>query len=310
MSDPSAQSSLTTMLALLPGHYSAFSDWQAKLRSRISAAPGFVSLEIFAPSSQNQTEWVLKQRFNTQSNLMQWRHSPVFSSLMQELKSSKLIENFKETTEDKGANIPSSVTEVYVTLVHKDKVASYQEWLGKVHQIESKFPGFQKVYVQAPENQESGSWITLLQFDNSENLERWLNSKERSALIEESKKFITSHESRRLYYSFDGWFTDGLAKIPPKWKQGMLVLLVLFPTVMMQYKYLAPHLTALNPALSTFLGNVAVVTLLTWPLMPFAIFSLKWWLIPKRSLLHDLLGAGFVLLLYALEIFLLWTFRS
>jgi hypothetical protein len=50
----------------------------------------------------------------------------------------------------------------------------------------------------------------------------------------------------------------------------MIVLLVLYPTVMLQGRFFSPWLASLPLAVSMFIGIMATVVLLTWLLMPLA----------------------------------------
>lgn len=202
-------------------------------------------------------------------------------------------------------NLHDGVTEVHVTFVKKGKTAAFKEWSRKINDVESTFHGFKKVYVQPP-SQPNGSWVTLLQFDTEENLDRWLNSPQRRSLLKESQEIMESHTSHRLFSSFDGWFSTSLSSSPPKWKETMLILLMLFPIVMLEYRYLSPLLEGMNLSLQTFIGNTISVCLLSWPLIPIGIYSLRWWLSSKGNLRIDLLGIGCVVILYLFTIYLFW----
>lgn len=98
-------------------------------------------------------------------------------------------------------------------------------------------------------------------------------------------------------------------RVPPLWKQGMLILLVLFPIVMLEFIFLVPKIEFLNPSLAMFIGNVISVGLVTWPLMPLAIWGMEWWLNPWKSKHpHRITFGGCCLLvvLYALEVWIFW----
>ena len=71
-------------------------------------------------------------------------------------------------------------------------------------------------------------------------------------------------------------------KPPNMWKTACLVLLTLFPVVMLELRFLNPHLATLNPAVRTFIGNAISVALTTWPLMPLAIWGFHAWLFPEN----------------------------
>ena len=89
----------------------------------------------------------------------------------------------------------------------------------------------------------------------------------------------------------------------------MVVLLMLFPVIMLEIIFRMPYLTNFNRAFSTFIGNLISVTLLSWPLMPFAIKQLHWWLSPKENkLTRDACGIGLLILLYLSEIAIFWGY--
>ncbi len=207
-----------------------------------------------------------------------------------------------------------SVTEVIVTQVSPDKEEAFQKWAAKIHHAEAKFPGFRGVYVQSPRQSKGHSWITLLQFDSTANLDRWLDSSERQEVLKESSDFITSLESHRMVSPYAGWFASiaQTGEIPSVWKQTMIVLLVLFPIVMFELKYLMPWIEGLNSSVGTFIGNAISVTLISFPMMPIAIVFLGWWLAPagKNRLQKTILGTIMVLGLYLIEIVLFWRFLS
>jgi antibiotic biosynthesis monooxygenase (ABM) superfamily enzyme len=92
----------------------------------------------------------------------------------------------------------------------------------------------------------------------------------------------------------------------------MLVVLMLFPIVMAEIRFLSPLTSGLNLALGTFIGNVISVVLLGWPLMPLGIRPFKWWLLPAQDGAWWIRPAGIavVMALYAVEITALWHFVS
>ena len=203
------------------------------------------------------------------------------------------------------------VTEVFITKIRPENELAFKEWMRKIHSEESKFPGFRGAFVQSPQQSHSDHWITLLQFDTPENLERWLNSPERKRVLDEAKIIISSVESHRLVGPYAGWFSSDYqgADIPSVWKQTMLVLLVLFPIVMLELKFLSPYTRNLNSSLATFIGNAISVSLVSWPLIPISIYFLGWWLSPEpqHALRNNVWGTIVVVLLYFIEIALLWN---
>lgn len=301
---------ITSKLHIRPEAKFEFADWQARLNERIAEFPGFLSLEIISPR-EVEACWVIVQRFYSNEELSAWRISKERSQLMDQLKT--LLEDKSEAfqeAESSSSNIKGGITEVFVTQVSPDKEKAYREWIAKIHRAEAKFTGFRGVYVQAPTQGKSRHWITLLQFDTPENLDRWLTSPERLEVLESSKELIESIESHRVISPYAGWFSSlSEGASASVWKQTMLVLLVLFPIVMFELKFLSPLIAPLNMSVGTFIGNAISVTLIAWPMMPVAIWFLGWWLLPEaeKNTRLTLIGTFLVIGLYLIEILLFWT---
>src|ERR1700722_8065293 len=262
-------------LNITPDAKEFFIDWQAKLQEIIAKCPGFLSLEILAPSEE-QSSWTVIQRFSDPATANAWKQSQQQKDLFNELRSINKQDIEEILTDGRTFN---GVTEVIITEIAPEKKSFYRQWLSKIHQAEAKVPGFRGMYVQAPTEEKGRYWITFLQFDTAENLDKWLASDERQDILKELDPLIKAFESHRILSPYAGWFSS-IAKIgalPPIWKQTMLVLLVLFPIVMLEFKFLLPFTRSLDISLATFIGNAISVVLISWPMMPIAIFFFRWW---------------------------------
>jgi antibiotic biosynthesis monooxygenase (ABM) superfamily enzyme len=198
------------------------------------------------------------------------------------------------------------VTEVVTTYVKPGQDHEYQTWAEKIHQAEAQFPGYRGGYLQPAASQRQHYWTTLVRFATPEQLDRWLTSDVRKALLRQHDELVQSWEHHRLPSWFSGWFpTDATSSESPKsWKQSMLVILMLFPIVMLEIRFLSPFLTAVSTAPATFIGNVISVILRGWLFMPLAIAPMKWWLLPGRDSpkWKNALGLALLVGLYAVEI--------
>lgn len=301
---------IITRIWIPPDDVKVFADWQSKLQDVVANAPGFLSLEILAPNSEHPA-WTLVQRFTDVTSGKAWKNSLQRQNLFNEWTSIH-----KQTFEDLSSPQQSfkGVTEVIVTEVSSEKKGLYRQWLAKIHQAEAKVPGFAGMYVQTPVENQGRYWITFLQFDTSEHLDQWLESPERKEILKELDPLIKSFESHRIISPYAGWF-GSIAKmgaIPPVWKQTMLVLLVLFPIVMLELKFLSPLLNSLslNSSVATFIGNSISVVLIAWPMMPIAIFFFQKWLNPEpwNHTKINILGTAILIALYLFEILIFWRF--
>lgn len=303
---------ITTQVNVVPPLKNQFIDWTSKLNSIIAGFPGFVSLEVLSPTDPSTQKWSIIQKFSNSESVNHWRQSESRRSLIEEL--THLLGNSEainiEEVESRLSQQLGGVTEVILTHVSPGMETAYREWFAKIHKMEAKFPGFRGVYLQSPSKGQENNWITLLEFDNQTHLDAWLSSPEREKILHESTVFVSSFEAHRVISPYAGWF-GSLAKqsdIPPTWKQTMIVLLVLFPIIMLELKFLSPLTHELNKSVATFIGNAISVILLAWPFVPIAIRCLTWWLSPKgaHQQLLTILGTIVVLLLYGIEIFLFW----
>jgi antibiotic biosynthesis monooxygenase (ABM) superfamily enzyme len=320
MNEPSNMVAMPTAvlikMRLRPGVEQGFSSWHAKMCTIAAELPGFISAEVIAPSPSGPPEWRIIQHFRSDDQLRAWRQSDQHRRLLLEAES--LVEKngtaglFEEEAPE--AHEDGTVTEVVTTYVRPDKADEYREWAAKIHKVEAQFPGYRGGFLQPPTSASQSYWTTLVRFATPEQLEAWLNSSEREKLLREHEALVSSWSHHRLPTSFAGWFpTDQTAGAsPPAWKQSMLVMLMLFPVVMAEMRFLSPLTSGLNPALGMFIGNVISILLLGWPLMPLIIRALKWWLLPAPDGAWWINPAGLVLVvaLYAVEIAALWNLVS
>jgi antibiotic biosynthesis monooxygenase (ABM) superfamily enzyme len=238
-----------------------------------------------------------------------WQCSETHRRLLDEIGS---IVGAAALREAEGAELDSdsTVTEVISTVIKPGLEKAYREWAERIHAAEAQFPGYRGSFLQPPLSDKQPYWTTLVRFAAPQQLDDWLNSVERKQLLLEHETLVQSWTMHRLSSSFAGWFPDEDPdrESPNTVKQSMVVLLVLFPIVMAELRFLTPMLKGVPPALATFLGNSLSVGLIGWPFMPIAIRFLNWWLSPKKGSGTLLRGAGYMLVavLYTAEIAALW----
>lgn len=290
-----------------------FAIWQEKLNAQVANFPGFVSLEMMPIPKTDLPTWKSVQRFKKSEALNTWYDSEEKRRLLEEVKPllRQEVEEIRESEFATGQK--SSVTEVFVTHIKPGQHNAYRAWASKIQQVEAQFPGYLGVYIQAPSSEEKGNWITILRFDSRENLDNWLNSEKRKEVLKEAESMVAQLESHRVVSPFASWFADiskASGVVPPLWKQTMLILLVLFPIVMLELKFLNPITKSLNSSVANFIGNAISVTLISWPAMPLCLYFLGWWLRPEtnKNFKKTSLGTLLILALYCLEIIVFWNF--
>lgn len=270
----------------------------------IADFPGFISAELRS-DDRARPQWSVIQHFRSGAELAGWRASEEHRRLLEVV--TALVESgdpeaFHEEESADGAGI---VTEVITTFVKAGKDHEYRAWAQRIHQAEARFPGYRGVYLQPPASAQQRYWTTLVRFATPDKLDAWLNSDVRRDLLREHQDLVQSWEHHRLPNAFAGWFpSDAVTgNSPSNWKQSMLVVLMLFPIVAVETRFLIPLLHGLNPSAAMFLGNVISVVLLAAIFMPIAIAAMKWWLFPRaaRGWINPV-GVAMLLAVYAIEI--------
>ncbi|MEH3145651.1 MAG: antibiotic biosynthesis monooxygenase [Methylobacterium frigidaeris] len=281
---PGTTRAVATKFALRSGGEAAFAEWQAAFTRAASAAADFVSLEII-PASPGSPDWQVIQRFRTPGALARWLDDAERAALLAAL--ADLEGPGRPAHADEAApdfHSTTTVTEVVTTVVTPGQEEAFRLWVERIQKVQARFPGYMGTLVQAPLSPEVPYWTTLIRFESPAFLDAWLGSPERKAILAEAAPRMSTWQNHRMTGGFSGWFADAPRQAPPPaWKQTCLVLLVLFPVVMLEIRFLSPLLSGLDVAVSTFIGNAISVSVVSWPLMAGAIVCLGWWLRPAPA---------------------------
>jgi antibiotic biosynthesis monooxygenase (ABM) superfamily enzyme len=297
---------------LRPGQEDAFAAWQIQHNQAVSKFPGYLSSDIIPPIKPGDNEWTTILNFQTPELLLKWQKSEerakVIGDVLPLLEGGNLGEVM---TKDNSAEQPgTNVTQVIFSQVKPGMEDAYREWSVRMQQAQARYPGYRGTYLQPPGSEHKGHWTTMLRFDTAEHLDAWLAAADRAELLRESKAFIENEELMRLGTSFPGWvpIDPATGKGPPDWKTAMLVLLGLYPTVLLELRFLNPHLAFLNPSLATFIGNVGSVAVTSFITMPLFVRWFAPWLFTGKhsSKWRGPLWLGLLIALFIIEIALLW----
>jgi len=303
---------LVTKVRVHPGGEKAFAEWHARATIAPGEFPGFISAEVKPPDDSDDKLWSVVQRFRGLEEMNAWQLSQAHQQLLSDAASlnGSSGADVSEAQNLEGATA-ATVTEVITTIVRPGFERAYRDWAAKIHSAEAQFPGYRGGFLQPPISAKQPYWTTLVHFATPTQLDTWLESAERKKLLAEHTALVESWTAQRLPNSFAGWFPVESSDREPSTtlKQSMVVLLMLFPIVMAEVRYLSPRIAGWPPSIGTFFGNEISVGLLAWPFMPIAIYFLNWWLTPKKGGRILLRAGGYLLIavLYAAEITALWN---
>lgn len=304
--------SIVTQTCVRPDRADDFARWQGETSSFIQGFPGFIEQRLVPPNPPLQVDWVILQRFASLTEAQRWLGSPERQKRIEGAAPMLVGRDDVHIVQDEASGIkPAPVSAIISTRVKSGREAEYRVWERKIAAAQSKAPGLQGYRFEPPVPGVQEDFVAILRFDTEANLQAWLDSPVRKALIEEAAPLTDEFHSRIASSGFEQWFREsapGDAPLPA-WKMNMLVLLMLYPIVMLFGIFVGtPYLDRalhLPFAVSLFLGNIVSVVL-TGFLVPWIAGHFGWWMqpAPERRQRINLLGAGFIVALYAAMVLL------
>jgi uncharacterized protein len=259
--------------------------------------PGFVGTEVLCPIAGLQDEWVAIFRLESNEAMKRWLNSPERAQLATRIEAC-LSEPSHMLLLASDDNAEPPVAMVFTHRIARDKVGAYLAWRRKAIGAQAHYPGYLATEFFEPRGTFQSEWVDIVRYDNVDDLNRWMASKERAALLEELQPIVESMHAHPLT-GLEGWFAlnRGVGTTvggPPPWKQALAVLLALYPTVMV-LNFLNPLWHNLPFADQMLIGNFLSVGLLTYLVMPKVSQFLNFWLAaPVRDWKNEALGLSTV----------------
>jgi len=307
--------SIVTQTCVRPERAEDFARWQGETSTFISGFPGFVEQRLMPPNPPLQVDWVILQRFATVADAQRWLGSAERQTRI-EGAAPMLIgrDDVHIVRDDEGGMKPAPVSAMISTRVRPGKEAEYRAWERKIAAAQSKARGLQGYRFEPPVPGVQDDFVAILRFDSEANLNAWMDSPERKALIEEAEPLTEEFHTRMVRSGFEQWFRDGDSGAAPLpvWKMDMVVLLLLYPIVFLWGVWIGVPLLAdrlhMPFAIALFVGNIVSVGL-TGFLVPWTANRLTWWLRPTKNVVRmNLLGAALIIVLYAACVLVFWKF--
>lgn len=287
--------------------FAAFTRWCGKVAEALDGQPGFAGLEVVPPRPPQHVDWVQILRFTSAAAARGWLQSEERARLVAEILPSCLGPEDVHILPEAGGHGADAVSAVIAFTVPPDEEAEFMAWQARIQAAEAQFKGFLRHKIERPIPGLHEDWIIILSFDSAAHLDSWIQSPQRTALIEEGRRFNIGLSVKPASYGFNFWFPAGAAPaLRPAFifKSNLIVLLVLYPVVFLWGFFISrPFIDAQGVPfwLSLFIGNVASTQLLGWWIAPAAFRALGWWTRPDVGGRRNLLGYALLAGLYALS---------
>jgi antibiotic biosynthesis monooxygenase (ABM) superfamily enzyme len=267
-----------------PGSELKFEAWQQDMNREASKYPGFIGAEVSGPTSV-QPDWIVVYRFDSVAHVQAWINS---ATRQDRLAGGQQYFDGPGTQQVVGGGARQADALVTVVVTHRlspEHVEDFLAWQERLRLAESTFEGFRGSELFRPVEGVQDEWTTLYRYDNAENLDRWLISKERRELLAEGATFSDFH-SRTIDNSFGSWFAfdehGNEAPPPSDVKTSIAVWVGLYPTVVLLTLALSPLHMPLW--LGLLIGNLFSSMSMTFLTMPYYVNPLmKHWLRPPPN---------------------------
>jgi uncharacterized protein len=185
----------------------------------------------------------------------------------------------------------------------------FMEWQRGVTVAAEGFSGYLSTDVYPPADNLQDEWVVVINFEDEESLQAWLDSPARAQWVEKLQAQVGDFELKALPGGFGSWFAglaQGQARTPPpSWKMALTVLLGLYPTVMVLTLFPGSYTQPLGLAVAMLIGNALSVSILQWIVMPVLNSLLAPWLKANTKQQRASSFGGLVLILVLLAGFAL-----
>ncbi|MFJ4196287.1 antibiotic biosynthesis monooxygenase [Pseudomonas sp. NPDC089534] len=188
-------------------------------------------------------------------------------------------------------------TDEVVTLIIKHRVKAgfeqpYEAWLRNIVAVAGREEGHLGVDVMRSRQGGLALFTCVLRYCSTEAMQRWLDSPQRQALVEEAAPMLADGDQTEVNPVNEFWFAPlaDAASPPPRWKQAVVTLLVILPHTLLVPLIWGP-LLKLNAFLSnyvvaTFLITLTIVLSVVYVCMPRATRLFAPWLEAGRAREH------------------------
>ena len=290
-----------------------FDEWVCDVRSAAEVTRGFVA---FSASVRRDAplDWAVAVTFESEDLLHHWLDGSTWKQLVRSGAARGFLRLSSDLVIIEGAVMPTGVA-IVSSSVSGGMEADFQAAHIRLTMAASQFSGYEGTAVFPPGA--LGKWMSLIVFRTEPQLSAWLRSPQRTEVLPPVRSHLTKDFSVFATTTPLGTTVrnvDGKTEMTPSWKTAMLLLMVLYPMVMLQSKFVAPVIGKLGaqPWLSVWLSQVVSVALMQWWLMPTVASWCHRWLDPVdgAGLRISLRGAAVAVIVYAASLTVFATIEA
>lgn len=192
--------------------------------------------------------------------------------------------------DNQGAN-DGPVTVIVTRKAKKGKIREYEEWMDGIAHEAMKFEGQMGVNIIRPADPSNPEYVIIFRFNTYDNLAKWEKSEIRNQWIKKSADVTEGKPIVEKQTGLEFWFTPrsvtgsanaSAAMPPPRYKMAIVITGIIFILVSTLLPQIREVTIGLPVLLSTLVGVVIMVLLMTYLIMPSVTRLLRPWLSKKK----------------------------
>lgn len=254
---------------VVPGFDQAHEDWQRGMNDQAATFAGFLRAEV-SPPTATDSDWAVIYQFDSVPHLQSWLNSDIRQELLNEGAEFHDRPATQQVLVDPEA-ATELVTVVVSHVVDVSQVGDFESWQTRMTAAEQKFEGYRGGELFRPVPGLQDEWTAIYRFDSEANLQNWIDSDERLALLAEGDQF-QQFELQTIQNSFGSWFRLGRGgdsdSGPDNFKTSIAVWVGLYPTVMFLTLVISELVPDAKLWQTLLVGNLLSSFLMTYVMMP------------------------------------------
>ncbi|MDG2292325.1 MAG: antibiotic biosynthesis monooxygenase [Phycisphaerales bacterium] len=183
-------------------------------------------------------------------------------------------------TRQQAASKSDPIVFVVTRRVRPGCEAQFEQWVSRIAAAEAVLPGFLGREDIPPQPDGQDTWTHVIRFASLEDQQSWFTADEYKQLIEEVRPLCTEVHRTNPITGFGSWFRtpdDPGHGAVPTWKQTMVVVLSLYPSIYLITWGFTSHVQW-PFATKLLVSNIISVSFLSWVALPLVRRCIGWWM--------------------------------
>lgn len=171
-------------------------------------------------------------------------------------------------------SLEAGATAVITHRVRDGMHAEYDAWQDEIAPICKAAAGYLDWHIIRPIPGVTGTYTIIIRFETAAHVRKWMKSPERARMIKKVRPLLVTGDDFYIRSGLDFWFTPegAKARVPVRWKQGLVTWSAIYPLVLgvplVVTEVLRRAGAPENHLLTTFVTTGSIVLLMVYVVMP------------------------------------------